>query len=130
MSVFGWNCKKLQNFGPIKREKCNNCGNEATFQLQKMTTYITLFEFPIIPYRINYLLVCPICKNYQEIESSEFYEFVDHIQSKKEAENPMISSDNYVTQNGSIYRTETQLNFIKQMKEIEMERERKIKEKS
>lgn len=126
MSIFGWDYLKVQNFGPVKREKCSNCNNEATFQLQKLTTCFAIFDFPIIPYRINYLLVCPLCRSYVEIESSEFYEFIDHIQSQKEAENPVLSSDGYVTENGAIYRTETQLNFIRQMKEIEMEREKRI----
>jgi len=125
MSIFGWEHKKVQNYGPAKREKCNNCSNEATFQLQKLSIYFTIFGRPIIPYVISYRLVCPLCKNYIEIEGTEFYEFIDRIHSEKETDNRMISPDGYVTENGAIYRTETQLNFIRQMKEIEMEREKR-----
>lgn len=60
-----------------------------------------------------------------EIEGTEFYEFIDRIQSDKETDSRMISPEGYVTENGAIYRTETQLNFIRQMKEIEMEREKR-----
>lgn len=125
MIIFGWDYRKVQNYGPVKRERCNGCSNETTFQLQKLSTWFTLFLIPVVPYRTNYLLVCPICKNYEEIDSSEFLDFIDHIQSQKESESQMVSSDSYVTENGAIYRTETQLNFIRQMKEIEMEREKR-----
>ena len=125
MIIFGWDYRKVQNYGPVKRERCNSCSNETTYQLQKLSTWFTLFLIPVIPYRTNYLLVCPICKNYEEIDSSEFLDFIDHIQSQKESESQMVASDSYVTENGAIYRTETQLNFIRQMKEIEMEREKR-----
>ncbi|WP_010248441.1 zinc-ribbon domain-containing protein [Acetivibrio cellulolyticus] len=125
MSIFGRDYRKVKNYGPVKRERCNNCCNESTFQLQKLSTWFTLFSIPIIPYRTNYLLVCPICKNYEEIDSSEFLDYVDLIQSQKESENQLLSSDGYITESGAIYRTETQLNFIRQMKEIEMEREKR-----
>lgn len=125
MNIFGCNYRKVQNYGPVKRAQCKNCKNETTFQLQKTSTWFAIFLLPIIPYRTNYLLVCPICKNYEEIDSSEFYDIIDRIQSQKESENQMVSPDSYVTENGAIYRTETQLNFIKQMKEIELERDKR-----
>lgn len=125
MIIFGWDYRRVQNYGPVKRDQCKDCKNETTFQLQKLSTWFTIFLLPIIPYRTNYLLVCPICKSYEEIDSSEFYDIIDRIQSQKESENQMVSPDSYVTENGAIYRTETQLNFIRQMKEIEMEREKR-----
>lgn len=128
MSVFGWDYKQEQNFGPAKRKKCNHCSNETTFLLRKISICFTLFTFPIIPYKINFLLVCPICGKQQEIESSEFYELVAYIKSQKEDENQIVSPESYITENGAIYRTETQLNFIRQMKEIEMEREKRSNE--
>ncbi len=128
MVILGWDYKKIQNYGPVKREQCNNCNNETTFQLQKLSTWFTLFLLPIIPYRTDYLLVCPICKNYHEIDSSEFYDFIDHIQNQNESENQTVSPDSYITENGAIYRTETQLNFIRQMKEIEIEMEKRKKQ--
>ncbi|OPZ93768.1 MAG: hypothetical protein BWY74_01005 [Firmicutes bacterium ADurb.Bin419] len=123
MRVFGLDHRKIKNYGPVKRDKCNNCGNESTFQLQKLSTWFTLFLIPIIPYRINYLLVCPICNNSEEIDSSEFLDYIDLIQSQKDSESQLASSDGFITENGTICRTETQLNFIRQMREIEMEKE-------
>jgi len=125
MPVFGWDYRKEQNFGPSKREKCSSCDNEVTFLLRKISTCFTLFSFPIIPYKIDYILVCPICEKQHEIDSWEFYELVARIRSKNEDENQLASSERYITENGAIYRTETQINFIKQMKEIEMEREKR-----
>lgn len=125
MRVFGWDYKKAKNYGPVKRDKCNNCNNESTFHLQRLSTWFTLFLVPIIPYRVNYLLVCPICSKAIEIENSEFLEYIDMIQCQKDAESQLASQDAYITENGTICRTETQLNFIRQMKEIEMEREKR-----
>jgi hypothetical protein len=125
MDIFGWDYRKVKNYGPVKREKCKNCSNHSTLQLQKLSTWFTIFFVPIMPYRINYLLVCPICKNYEEIDSSEFLNFIEIIKMQNESENQMVSSDGYITENGTIYRTETQLNFIRQMKEIEMEKEKR-----
>lgn len=125
MPVFGWNYRKEQNFGPAKREKCSFCNNEVTFLLRKISTCVTLFSFPIIPYRIDYILICPICNKQHEIDSWEFYELVACIRNKNEDEDQLVSSERYITENGAIYRTETQINFIKQMKEIEMEREKR-----
>jgi len=125
MPVFGWNYRKEQNFGPAKREKCSFCNNEVAFLLRKISTCVTLFSFPIIPYRIDYILICPICNKQHEIDSWEFYELVACIRNKNEDEDQLVSSERYITENGAIYRTETQINFIKQMKEIEMEREKR-----
>lgn len=125
MGILGWDYRKVKNYGPVKREQCKNCSNQSTLQLQKLSTWFTIFFVPIMPYRINYLLVCPICKNYEEIDSSEFLNFMESIKMQNEAESQMASSDGYVTEDGAIYRTETQLNFIKQMKEIEMEKEKR-----
>lgn len=125
MEILEWNHKKVNNYGPVKREQCKNCSNQTTLQLQKLTTWFSIFNIPLIPYRINYLLVCPICNNYEEIDSSEFFIFLESIKMQNESENQMVSSDGYITENGAIYRTETQLNFIRQMKEIEMEKEKR-----
>lgn len=125
MGILGWNYRKVKNYGPVKREQCKNCSNQSTLQLQKLSTWFTIFSVPLIPYRINYLLVCPICNNYEEIDSSEFIILLESIKMQNESENQMVSSDSYITENGAIYRTETQLNFIRQMKEIEMEKEKR-----
>lgn len=57
--------------GPGKTEKyllksdkqCLRCNNSTRWVLQKTKHFVTLFFLPVIPYKTDYLMYCPICGN-------------------------------------------------------------------
>ncbi|WP_185650488.1 RDD family protein [Clostridium sp. DJ247] len=70
----------------------------------------TIF-YSVFPYEIKMLLVCPVCGSYIELNSEEF----------KELKNINVSNSEDIDNYG---KTETQINFIKQMKESKEEKEK------
>ncbi len=61
--------------GPVKKFVCPNCRNEDFWELDKIVTWITLFFVPVIPYRTEHRLGCPICRVSQPVESPELEEY-------------------------------------------------------
>lgn len=74
-----------------------------------------MFFIPVIPYENHYLLQCPICRNGTELNKTDFEEFKRIINNDGEI-TTNVSSVNYSG------KTETQINFLKQMKEYEKEK--------
>lgn len=126
---FGWGHRTAKSFGPVKKVECSNCNNESDWHLQKVTTWFTLFFIPVIPYEVLYLLVCPVCRYCVQLEKAEFEEYKSMLDnpdsnnmfSKSKGANGLGMESN----SSEVRRTETQINFIKQMKELELEREKK-----
>lgn len=63
------------------------------WNLEKVTYRITFFFIPIIPYRTDYMLVCPICKCFDALKAKEF-EYYQSI-SKKNPSDTTLSSSEY-----------------------------------
>jgi hypothetical protein len=124
MIIFGWGHKTARNFGPVRKIRCGNCSNETNWHLQKLTTWFTLFFIPVIPYQMNYLLVCPVCRCCVDVKKEEFDKLRELINdAKNQNDVDATQFDSVLSDAGAIRRTETQLNFIRQMKELEMKRE-------
>lgn len=121
MIIFGWGYVTLKKFGPVRKFSCNNCRNEVDWYLQKVISWITLFFIPVIPYHMKYLLVCYDCGHSLELEKEEFERLKNAVNKKDDtmAGQDIITTDNVVMDTGRIIRTETQINFIRQMKELE-----------
>jgi uncharacterized RDD family membrane protein YckC len=109
MIIFGWGRRKHKKFGPTRAHHCNNCKNDTYWDLVEVSTWFTLAFIPIFPYEIKRLLVCPICGCCIELSSEEF----------KQLKNMNVSSSEEINNYG---KTETQINFIKQMNEIKEEK--------
>lgn len=120
MTIFRWGCETIKKSGPVQKISCSNCKNELNLYLQKVTSWITLFSIPIIPYRIKYLLACSDCWHSLELEKEEFKK-LKGLMNKKDnsmSEQDIIRTDSVVMNTGRVIRTETQINFIRQMKEL------------
>jgi hypothetical protein len=82
-------------------------------------TWFTLFFIPIIPYAKVHYIQCPICGNGEILDSQEFAELLATIGNNNTAG---ITGDN---RNADKYdpelvgKTETQINYIKTMREFE-----------
>jgi uncharacterized protein YbaR (Trm112 family) len=127
MIVFGWGYRTVKNYGPVRKMQCRNCSSENSWILQKVTTWFTLLFIPVIPYKRNNILVCPVCRCSLELSKNEFEELKRIIQDAKffESDEARRHMNNIVTEAGGIIRTETQLNFIRDMQEFEREKEKK-----
>lgn len=126
MIIFGWGHRTARNFGPVRKIQCSNCNNETNWHLQKLTTWVTLFFIPVIPYHTDYLMVCPVCRCCVETNREDFEQLKGLVHSSNDKgytqSSPQV--DSILNEAGAVRRTETQINFIRQMKEIEKERER------
>jgi len=89
-----------------------------------------LFFIPVIPYKTRYLLMCPVCKNYLMLQKEEFEELKDIIENSQSNKSWDASArmNSIVNGAGGIIRTETQLNFIRDVQEFERERQRRSEE--
>lgn len=129
MIIFGWGFRTSKSYGPVRKIQCNNCNNETSWHLQKTTRWFTLFFIPVIPYKTNYLLVCPVCRSYLELQKVEFQklrELIENLEVDK-SQDASARMNSIVNEAGGVIRTETQLNFIRDMKEFEREKERRNK---
>ncbi|MFZ5969322.1 MAG: zinc ribbon domain-containing protein [Bacillota bacterium] len=125
MIIFGWGHRTVKNFGTASRKYCHHCHNEKPWELLKVTTWFTLFFIPIIPYKKQYLMICPICRSFMELEKQEFedlqgtasYDYDEY----DEMDSPADSTD-YDESFDMAGKTETQMNYLKQIREYEEER--------
>ncbi|TYQ16422.1 UNVERIFIED_CONTAM: zinc ribbon family protein [Acetivibrio alkalicellulosi] len=126
MIIFGWGHKTISKFGPVRKISCGNCNNETSWQLQKLTSWCTLFFLPVIPYRFDHLIVCPVCRCCLELDKTEFERLKELIKkpSNTMSKEDAIITDSIVKEAGGVIRTETQINFIRQMKEIQANKEK------
>lgn len=71
MIIVGWGHQKTKNLGPVERRVCPNCKNEDFWELHRIGTYATFFFVPIIPYKTEHFLMCPICRAALEVEGAQ-----------------------------------------------------------
>jgi len=71
MIIFGWNHQTIWFIGLAFRIRCDHCNNEEFWGLSRRTTWFTLFFIPVIPYKTEWLLTCPICKYGTELDSAQ-----------------------------------------------------------
>ena len=72
MIIVGWGHRTVKNYGAVRKIECSNCFNERMWQLQKVRYWITFFFIPIIPYRTEHILVCPICGRFDGLMKGDF----------------------------------------------------------
>ena len=63
--------RKTRVIGPVEKRTCSHCNNTDFWELHELRDYVSIFFIPVIPYRTNYLLVCPICRLAREVDSAE-----------------------------------------------------------
>ena len=70
--IFGIN-DKVENEQQQKTvSHCFHCNNDSRWILSKVTSKVSLFFIPLIPYKTEYFIYCPICKEGLKIEEVEF----------------------------------------------------------
>ena len=70
--IWGFGKKTVKSYGLMPIRACGRCNNQIQYEILKVTTWFTLFFIPIIPYRTERFLVCPICHAAQEVSKEDF----------------------------------------------------------
>ncbi len=138
--IFGWGKKTMKDEGPVTRSTCKHCKNNDVWELYTRRTWFTLFFIPLIPYSTEHMLVCPVCNYGYIVDKAKFAELREIARCNVELMDEKITEEEHVkrmeqiacaqgTGNSSEVslsgKTETQINYIKQMRELEQERELK-----
>lgn len=55
------NRRTVKDVGPVGTQTCSHCHNETVWRLSTVTSWITLFFIPVIPYSTKHFASCPIC---------------------------------------------------------------------
>ncbi|MCT4575253.1 MAG: AAC(3) family N-acetyltransferase [Alphaproteobacteria bacterium] len=124
MFIFGWGFKTIKRYGVLGKGTCNVCNKDTRWQLIKITTWFTLFFIPIIPTSIKRMVICDICNSGKELDKATFNKIKDGLNS-----NDSTREKNYDPSEVTKYvsKTETQMNYLKEMEEIRKEKEKKEK---
>jgi hypothetical protein len=61
MIIFGFGKQTVKEYGDVQGPVCERRGHSEPSRLLRARTRFTLYFIPIIPYRTEYLLVCPVC---------------------------------------------------------------------
>lgn len=119
--IYGFGKTTTKDFGTLQTAPCTNCNNQVKKQLVRVRTWFTLFFIPVIPYRTQYFLICPICRKGEVLKKDQFMEYAQSLTPESEAQ--PYNSPNYSQQNTEEIKyagkNETQINFLKQMEENE-----------
>ena len=75
MLIVGWGHRKTEVLGPVEKRLCPRCNNEDFWELHRLKDYATLFFVPVIPYKTQHLLVCPVCQAAYDVEPGELEAF-------------------------------------------------------
>lgn len=61
--IIGFGRRKKKDFGEITQVRCPRCHNDVLYHLTRTRTWFTLYFIPILPYRTQHRLECPICSH-------------------------------------------------------------------
>jgi len=109
--IWGWGRKTRKVIGDVSVRTCLRCGTEAVWELCIIRTWFTIFFIPVFPCSKTYCISCPKCRSYMEISREQFKQLQDQIISGA-AREKVNEELKYCG------KTETQINYLKQMKEI------------
>lgn len=109
---FGKTTRKV--IGTVGCFTCKYCNTQSLWQLCIVRTWFTLFFIPVIPYAKKYCISCPNCKSYMELSQEEFEQYKLQVESGYNQDN----LDDAIKYKG---KTETQINYLKQMEEANKE---------
>lgn len=69
--IFSFADRKTKHLGNTGLMDCPRCSNTSSWPVHREKTYFSLFFIPLIPYRTEYLLSCPVCRETREIAEEE-----------------------------------------------------------
>lgn len=108
--LFGFGHRTIKDHDMGEEILCRRCNNKRPWQYKKITTWFTLFFIPVIPYRVEYVRVCPICGEHDKMSKEDFMSVLE--------DGAIINAD-------SAYEgmTDTQANYMREMDAVKREME-------
>lgn len=100
--LFGFGKRTIKSQGYTQKRHCPNCGNVRKWECKKVTTWFTLFFIPVIPYKFENVVECPICHVGLRIVKDEVDKYCS-------GEDTLVDIDNSTL-------TEVQRNYREEMK--------------
>lgn len=104
--IFGFGKRTVKLLGETNTIHCTNCSNVRKWNCKKITIWFTLFFIPVFPYRVDYIIECPICHGVMRTDKNGIEEYID--------------GDSEETRNNSNL-TEVQRNYLEEMRRIKEE---------
>ncbi len=86
MILFGWDKKKIHDFGKACSQQCESCNRDVDWHLVYIRLYITLFSIQLFPYYKKYMLVCPKCGGSEVIDQNEARSLLENLEAGGETE--------------------------------------------
>jgi len=129
--IWGFGKKTVKSYGLMPMRACGRCNNQIQCEILKVTTWFTLFFIPIIPYRTERFLVCPICRAAQEVAKEDFERLLAMLASGEMPAAPDTHANQaqpspqaaQMAENLKYAgKTPTQIEYLKQMEAAEQER--------
>ncbi len=69
--IFSLGDRKTKHLGNTGLMDCPRCHNTSEWAIHLERTYFSLFFIPLIPYKTEYLLSCPVCRQARPITERE-----------------------------------------------------------
>lgn len=89
-----WGFRQTQKIlGATIAYLCERCHNTNPFQILKVTSWFTLFFIPIIPYRTEYFIMCPICSYGYGIPKQQALDIVRQVMEQNGQKNLASQND-------------------------------------
>ncbi|MCX7709003.1 MAG: zinc ribbon domain-containing protein [Clostridia bacterium] len=120
-----------KNYGTVKTYNCGRCNNISEWNLYRVSTWFTLYFIPVFPYSYKRYLVCPICGACLELTKEEFEDLKSGTPLEGAIKSSVSTTSGYSNEYGSpVRKTETQLNYLRQMEELKREKEQRMQDDS
>ena len=91
--IWGWGKKIVSDLGEVFIDECGNCHNKTSWKLYRVTTFITLFFIPIIPYSLKRFIMCTVCGSTKELDNDQFNSFKKIANLRKKFKNGEIDEN-------------------------------------
>ncbi|HEY9285346.1 MAG TPA: zinc-ribbon domain-containing protein [Pyrinomonadaceae bacterium] len=61
--IIGLGRSKKRDYGDVAQVRCPRCSNTVSYRHTHTRTWLTLYFIPVLPYRSERRLECPICSH-------------------------------------------------------------------
>jgi ribosomal protein S27E len=70
-TIIGFGKQTRKDFGAVAKVTCPRCSNELFYHLIHTRIWFTYFFIPVLPYRSQYNLECPVCSHEIAVYAAE-----------------------------------------------------------
>lgn len=72
--IVGFGRRKKKDYGEVIQVKCPRCNNAVSYRHTHARTWLTLYFIPVLPYRSERRLECPVCSHGVDVYRHEVEE--------------------------------------------------------